>query len=56
VTSGLYRYSRNPQYAASILGFLGTALANGEIHAAILCGLAILVYVILKTAIEQRAS
>jgi len=46
VTSGLYRYSRNPQYVASILGFLGTALANGEIHAAILCGLAILVYVI----------
>jgi protein-S-isoprenylcysteine O-methyltransferase Ste14 len=47
VTNGLYRFSRNPQYVASILGFFGTALAHGGIHAAILCGLAILVYVIL---------
>ncbi|MGO9171275.1 MAG: methyltransferase family protein [Rhodomicrobium sp.] len=47
VTNGLYRYSRNPQYVASILGFFGTGLANGELHAVILCGLAILVYVIM---------
>jgi len=58
VTKGLYRYSRNPQYVASILGFLGTALANGEIHAVILCALAILVYVIMPYTEEpwlQRA-
>jgi protein-S-isoprenylcysteine O-methyltransferase Ste14 len=47
VTNGLYRYSRNPQYVASILGFFGTGFAHGGLHAAILCGLAILVYVIL---------
>ncbi|HWJ19095.1 MAG TPA: PEMT/PEM2 methyltransferase family protein [Geobacterales bacterium] len=58
VTKGLYRYSRNPQYVASILGFFGTALANGETHAVILCGLAILVYVIMPYTEEpwlQRA-
>jgi len=58
VTKGLYRYSRNPQYVASILGFFGTALANSETHAVILCGLAILVYVIMPYTEEpwlQRA-
>jgi protein-S-isoprenylcysteine O-methyltransferase Ste14 len=47
VTNGLYRYSRNPQYVASILGFFGTGLANGGANAVILCSLAILVYVIM---------
>ncbi len=47
VTNGLYRYSRNPQYVASILGFSGAALANDTLQAGILCGLAILVYVIM---------
>ncbi|MBI4725390.1 MAG: phosphatidylethanolamine N-methyltransferase family protein [Rhodomicrobium sp.] len=47
VTGGLYRYSRNPQYVASILGFFGTGLAHGGLNAAILCGLAILVYIIM---------
>ncbi len=47
VTNGLYRYSRNPQYVSSILGFFGTGLAHGGIDAAILCALAILVYTIL---------
>src|SRR5262249_2128172 len=28
ITNGLYRYSRNPQYVASILGFAGAGLAN----------------------------
>jgi protein-S-isoprenylcysteine O-methyltransferase Ste14 len=46
-TSGLYRYSRNPQYVASILAFFGAGLANGGLNAAILCALAILVYVIM---------
>ncbi|MGO8779797.1 MAG: methyltransferase family protein [Rhodomicrobium sp.] len=47
VTNGLYRYSRNPQYVASILGFFGAALGNGEPHAIFLCALAILVYIIM---------
>ncbi len=58
VTDGLYQYSRNPQYVASILGFFGTALANGGMHAVVLCGLAILVYVIMPFTEEpwlQRA-
>ncbi len=58
VTKGLYRYSRNPQYVASILGYFGTGLANGELGAAILCGLAILVYAIMPFTEEpwlQRA-
>jgi len=47
ITNGLYRYSRNPQYVASILGFAGGGLANGGTQAIILCGLAILVYIIM---------
>lgn len=52
VTGGLYRYSRNPQYVASILGFSGLALANGGLQAIVLCGFAILVYVLLPYAEE----
>jgi len=47
ITNGLYRYSRNPQYLASILGFAGAGLVNGGTPAIILCGLAILVYIIM---------
>ena len=47
VTGGLYRYSRNPQYVASILGFFGAGLAHGGLQAVTLCGLAVLVYVIM---------
>jgi protein-S-isoprenylcysteine O-methyltransferase Ste14 len=47
VTTGLYRYSRNPQYVMSILGFAGLALIHGQVNGIILCALAIVVYVIL---------
>lgn len=47
VTDGLYRYSRNPQYVASILGFLGVALAHGGMKAIVLCALATLVYILM---------
>jgi protein-S-isoprenylcysteine O-methyltransferase Ste14 len=58
ITNGLYRYSRNPQYVASMLAYAGGALANGSLSTVILCTLAILVYVILPFTEEpwlQRA-
>jgi protein-S-isoprenylcysteine O-methyltransferase Ste14 len=47
VTTGLYQYSRNPQYVASILAFAGLAMAAGSADVTVLCGLAIAVYVLL---------
>lgn len=52
VTTGLYRYSRNPQYVASIIGFLGLALAVGTVETVVLCALAIGVYSLLPFAEE----
>jgi protein-S-isoprenylcysteine O-methyltransferase Ste14 len=52
VTSGLYRYSRNPQYLASILGYLGLAIAADSAAIALLCGLAIGVYCLMPLAEE----
>jgi protein-S-isoprenylcysteine O-methyltransferase Ste14 len=52
VTTGLYRYSRNPQYVASIVGFAGLALMGGSPALAMLCGLAVLVYMLLPFAEE----
>jgi protein-S-isoprenylcysteine O-methyltransferase Ste14 len=52
VTTGLYRYSRNPQYLASIAGFLGLAIAVGTIEMVLLSGLAIGVYMLLPIAEE----
>jgi len=47
VTSGLYRYTRNPQYVTSILGFLGLAIAVASVEVAVLSALAIGVYTLL---------
>jgi protein-S-isoprenylcysteine O-methyltransferase Ste14 len=47
VTKGMYRYSRNPQCVASMLGFAGVALAHGGSDVIFLCALAVLVYVIM---------
>ena len=52
VTSGLYRYSRNPQYVASILAFLGLAVAAASMDVMLLCALAIGVYLLLPLAEE----
>lgn len=52
VTTGLYRYSRNPQYVASIIGFAGLAIAVGTPEIIMLCALAILVYTLLPYAEE----
>jgi protein-S-isoprenylcysteine O-methyltransferase Ste14 len=52
VTTGLYRYSRNPQYVASIAGFAGLAIAAGTLETVLLCGFAIGVYALLSFAEE----
>jgi protein-S-isoprenylcysteine O-methyltransferase Ste14 len=52
VTSGLYRYSRNPQYVASILGFIGLGIAVATFETAALSMLAIGVYGLLPYAEE----
>jgi protein-S-isoprenylcysteine O-methyltransferase Ste14 len=52
VTTGLYRFSRNPQYVASIAGFLGLALAAATQEIAALSTLAVAVYVLLPFAEE----
>lgn len=52
ITSGLYRYSRNPQYAASILGFLGLSIAAASADVAALCAMAIGVYCLLPLVEE----
>jgi protein-S-isoprenylcysteine O-methyltransferase Ste14 len=46
-TNGLYRYSRNPQYVAAILGFIGTALWVNAWQMVVICGLLSLLYVLL---------
>jgi len=52
VTDGLYRYSRNPQYVASILGYVGIAIAAGSWVVCGLVTLAVLVYSLMPLAEE----
>lgn len=56
VTSGLYRYSRNPQYVASMLSFLGLAIAAGSMDVTVLSALAICVYSLMPLAEEPWLS
>jgi len=52
VTDGLYRYSRNPQYVASIMGYLGIGVAAGSWIVAGLVALAVVVYSLMPRAEE----
>lgn len=52
VTDGLYRYSRNPQYVASIIGYLGIGIAAGSWLIWMLVALAVLVYSLMPLAEE----
>jgi steroid 5-alpha reductase family enzyme len=52
VTSGLYAYSRNPQYVASIAAFVGVAITVASWPVAMLCALAIAVYSLMPLAEE----
>lgn len=56
VTSGLYRYSRNPQYVASIVGFIGLAIAVATAETGILAMLAVGVYALLPFTEEPWLS
>jgi len=52
VTGGLYHYSRNPQYVASIMGYLGIGAAAGSSVVWALVALAVLVYSLMPLAEE----
>lgn len=52
VTDGLYRYSRNPQYVASIIGYLGIGIAANSWLIWGLVALAVLVYSLMPFAEE----
>ena len=52
VTDGLYRYSRNPQYVASIIGYIGIGAAAGSWTIWGLVALAVLVYALMPLAEE----
>lgn len=53
VTSGFYRFSRNPQSVLSIIGFAGLAIAAFNPPSAILCALAISTYILMPLAEES---
>jgi protein-S-isoprenylcysteine O-methyltransferase Ste14 len=52
VTNGLYRYSRNPQYVASIIGYAGIAIAAGSWIVWGLAAMAVLNYALMPLAEE----
>jgi protein-S-isoprenylcysteine O-methyltransferase Ste14 len=52
VTGGLYHYTRNPQYVASIMGYLGIGAAAGASVVWALVALAVLVYSLMPLAEE----
>jgi protein-S-isoprenylcysteine O-methyltransferase Ste14 len=52
VTGGLYKYSRNPQYVASIVGYLGLAVASGAWQVWVMAACATLVYTLMTYAEE----
>jgi len=52
VTDGLYYYSRNPQYVASITGYIGIGAAAGSWTIWGLVALAVLVYALMPLAEE----
>ena len=53
VTGGLYRFSRNPQYTASIIGLIGLSLGANSILTIILSAVMIGVYVLMALVEEE---
>jgi protein-S-isoprenylcysteine O-methyltransferase Ste14 len=56
VTHGLYRWTRNPQYAAVILAYVGLAVASGSSVTSLLTAALIAVYVLMARAEESWLS
>ncbi len=52
VTGGLYKYSRNPQYVASIAGYSGLAIASGAWQVWVMAACATIVYTLMTYAEE----
>ena len=53
VTGGLYRFSRNPQYTASIVGLIGLSLGANSILTIIMSAVMIGVYVLMALVEEE---
>ncbi len=53
VTGGLYRFSRNPQYAASIIGLIGLSIGANSIFTIVLSVLLIGAYVLMALVEED---
>jgi protein-S-isoprenylcysteine O-methyltransferase Ste14 len=53
VTGGLYRFSRNPQYAASIMGLIGLSIGANSILTIILSMVIIAAYVLMALVEEE---
>ena len=53
VTGGLYRFSRNPQYTASIIGLIGLSLGANSILTVIMSAVMICAYVLMALVEED---
>src|SRR5262245_21184695 len=53
VTGGLYRFSRNPQYTASIIGFVGLAIGANSIFTIVLSTVMVGAYVLMALVEED---
>src|SRR5690348_10093214 len=53
VTGGLYRFSRNPQYAASIIGLIGLAIGANSLLTLIMAGVMIATNVLMALVEEE---
>jgi protein-S-isoprenylcysteine O-methyltransferase Ste14 len=53
VTGGLYRFSRNPQYAASIVGLVGLSISANSVLTMIMSAVMIGAYVLMALVEEE---
>lgn len=53
VTSGIYRWSRNPQYATIIPAYLGITIASGSLQGMLLAVLASLAFLLMAVSEER---
>ena len=53
VTGGLYRFSRNPQYTASIIGLIGFSIGANSLLTIVMSAVMILAYVLMALTEEE---